>query len=238
MHLYEEIEAYVTDLIKSGKLREGDQIPKETDLAAQFHASRPTVRQALSRLTMNGTITRTKGRGSFVSRTKFTQEYTRFISSYRDELQKKGLTPRTVVVNFEKAFASAQIAEKLNIMKGDDVFVLSRLRFIDHDPVKKPVLFTKVYLPCALCPELALTPFENVSLYDTLEEKGLSVAHVLREIEICKASARVADLLRVKENTPLFYITSVGCLADNTPVEYSETYYPSETTKFIVEIER
>ncbi len=70
MHLYEEIEAYVIDLIHSGKLREGDQIPKEMDLAAQFHASRPTVRQALARLTMNGVITRTKGRGSFVSRKK------------------------------------------------------------------------------------------------------------------------------------------------------------------------
>ncbi len=111
MHLYEEIEAYVTDLIHSGKLREGDQIPKEVDLAAQFHASRPTVRQALARLTMNGVITRTKGRGSFVSRKKITQEYTRFISSYRDELQKKGLTSRTVVTSFEKKKATASISK-------------------------------------------------------------------------------------------------------------------------------
>ena len=138
MHLYEEIEAYVTDLIHSGKLREGDQIPKEVDLAAQFHASRPTVRQALARLTMNGVITRTKGRGSFVSRKKITQEYTRFISSYRDELQKKGLTPRTVVTSFEKKKATVSISEKLDLAEDSSVYQLSRLRYIDSDPHKKP----------------------------------------------------------------------------------------------------
>lgn len=238
MHLYEEIEAYVIDLIHSGKLREGDQIPKEMDLAAQFHASRPTVRQALARLTMNGVITRTKGRGSFVSRKKIAQEYTRFISSYRDELQKKGLTPRTVVTSFEKKKATVSISEKLDLAEDSSVYQLSRLRYIDSDPHKKPVLFTTVYLPCALCSALDSTQFEDASLYATLESQGLFVSHVLREIEIRSASAHIARLLRVKEGEPVFYITSVGKLSDGRPIEYSETYYPSETSKFLVEIER
>lgn len=238
MHLYEEIEAYVIDLIQSGKLREGDQIPKEIELAAQFHASRPTVRQALSRLTMDGTIVRTKGRGSFVARKKFTQEYTRFISSYRNELEKKGLTPRTVVTHFEKKKAGAAVAAKLEIEEDSPVYCLSRLRFIDNDSKRRPVLYTTVYLPRSLCPPLDSTQFEDASLYDTLESQGLFVSHVLREIEIRSASAQIAQLLCVKENAPVFYITSVGRLSDGTPIEYSETYYPSDTSKFLVEIQR
>ena len=102
MHRYEEIESYVTDLIRNGTLKEGDQIPRETELAQLFNTSRPTVRQALSKLTLNGTIVRIKGKGSFVQHTKLAQEYTRFISSYRAELLKKGLSPRTIVVSLEE----------------------------------------------------------------------------------------------------------------------------------------
>ena len=123
-------------------------------------------------------LTRTKGRGSFVSRKKITQEYTRFISSYRDELQKKGLTPRTVVTSFEKKKATVSISEKLDLAEDSSVYQLSRLRYIDSDPHKKPVLFTTVYLPCTLCPVLDSTQFEDASLYDTLESQGLFVSHV------------------------------------------------------------
>lgn len=238
MHRYEEIESYVTDLIRSGTLKEGDQIPRETELAQLFNTSRPTVRQALSKLTLNGTIVRIKGKGSFVQHTKLAQEYTRFISSYRAELLKKGLSPRTIVVSLEEIPAPESVAQKLEINTDTPVIKLCRLRFASDDPTKRPAVLTTVYLPKAMCPALLKTDFRTASLYDTLDSFGLSVTHVLREIEIRTAVPKISRRLMVKDFSPLFFISSIGRIADGRVIEYSESYYPSDTSKFIVEITR
>ncbi len=44
---YEQIVAYIRGEISSGKLRPGDRLPPETDLARSLGVSRPTVREAL-----------------------------------------------------------------------------------------------------------------------------------------------------------------------------------------------
>jgi GntR family transcriptional regulator, transcriptional repressor for pyruvate dehydrogenase complex len=44
---YEQIIAYIRGAISSGKLRPGDRLPPETDLARSLGVSRPTVREAL-----------------------------------------------------------------------------------------------------------------------------------------------------------------------------------------------
>ncbi|WP_417258632.1 FadR/GntR family transcriptional regulator [Celeribacter sp.] len=56
----------LTDLISEGRLVAGDALPPESDLAAQFKVSKPTVREALRKLEMMGVIEIVHGRGSSV----------------------------------------------------------------------------------------------------------------------------------------------------------------------------
>ena len=44
----------IIGLVKSGNLRAGDKLPSESELAAAFHISRPSVREALKMLCMLG----------------------------------------------------------------------------------------------------------------------------------------------------------------------------------------
>lgn len=238
MHLYEEIEQHLLNLIQSGTLRDGDRIPNEMELASRFSASRPTVRQALSRLTMDGRIVRVKGRGSFVSKPKLEQEYTRFISSYREEVAKRGFQPLTVVIELERVRPREEIAEFLGLSKDEDTIKLTRLRFLENQNDGKPVVFTTVYLPEKLCPWLLDCNFEYASLYETLEERKMGIRRVRREIEIRLADKRLERLLEVPVGSPVFFLTSKGYLENGQPMEYSESCYPSESTKFIVEIDR
>ncbi len=53
--------------IEAGSLREGDRLPSEEQLAAQFRVSVGTVQKALERLATSGLINREHGRGTFVS---------------------------------------------------------------------------------------------------------------------------------------------------------------------------
>lgn len=62
--VYRELLAQIID----GNLREGDRLSTEQALAEQFNTSRPTVREALSRLRADGIVTSRQGAGTFVVR--------------------------------------------------------------------------------------------------------------------------------------------------------------------------
>ncbi|MGO4109920.1 GntR family transcriptional regulator [Paenibacillus sp. YAF4_2] len=65
--MYKQIQAAIKNQISLGNLRPGDRIPSEIDLAAQFHVSLMTTKNALAGLAEEGIVVRSKGKGTFVA---------------------------------------------------------------------------------------------------------------------------------------------------------------------------
>jgi GntR family transcriptional repressor for pyruvate dehydrogenase complex len=55
------------DLIYIGRLKPGERLPAERSLAETMGVSRPTIREAVSRLASQGLLTQRQGQGTFVS---------------------------------------------------------------------------------------------------------------------------------------------------------------------------
>ena len=64
--LYEQIVEQIERSIVEGKLKPGDQLPTERELAQQFGVSRTAVREAVKTLTEKGLVESHSGRGTFV----------------------------------------------------------------------------------------------------------------------------------------------------------------------------
>jgi GntR family transcriptional repressor for pyruvate dehydrogenase complex len=64
--IYEEIVRQIRTLIAEGKLKSGDRLPPERDLAERFRVSRASVREALRALESTGLIEIRLGEGTFV----------------------------------------------------------------------------------------------------------------------------------------------------------------------------
>jgi GntR family transcriptional repressor for pyruvate dehydrogenase complex len=64
--IYEEIVRQVKQLIADGKLKSGDRLPPERDLAEKFMVSRTSVREALRALQSRGLIEIRAGEGAFI----------------------------------------------------------------------------------------------------------------------------------------------------------------------------
>jgi GntR family transcriptional repressor for pyruvate dehydrogenase complex len=64
--IYEEIVRQIRTLISEGKLKSGDRLPPERDLAERFRVSRASVREALRSLESMGLIEIRLGEGTFV----------------------------------------------------------------------------------------------------------------------------------------------------------------------------
>ncbi len=65
--IYEQIVQQVEESILKGKLKPGDQLPAERDLAQRFGVSRTAVREAVKALQEKGLVEAFTGRGTFVT---------------------------------------------------------------------------------------------------------------------------------------------------------------------------
>ena len=64
--LYKQIQVDILRLIKTGKLRPGDRVPSEKELAEQYRVSQITSKNALIGLADDGILVRVQGKGTFV----------------------------------------------------------------------------------------------------------------------------------------------------------------------------
>ena len=57
----------ILDLVVSGTLKKGDQLPPERELAASLNVSRPSVREAIRGLAILGVVVTRQGGGAYIS---------------------------------------------------------------------------------------------------------------------------------------------------------------------------
>ncbi|MFC3616360.1 FadR/GntR family transcriptional regulator [Lutimaribacter marinistellae] len=78
-----QIAQAIRDAIVCGELIVDARLPSESELAAQFHVSRPTVREALKRLAAQSLIRTQRGAsgGAFVNRLSFEEAYSQQITT-------------------------------------------------------------------------------------------------------------------------------------------------------------
>ena len=80
MEKYTIIENDIIECINSGKLKNGEKIPSESELCEKYKVSRTTVRKALANLSTSGKIIRKIGDGSYVNEQVFVNNTGRALS--------------------------------------------------------------------------------------------------------------------------------------------------------------
>ncbi len=96
----DEIVEHIRDLILEGKLKPGDQLPPERELASRMGVSRPVVREAIIRLMDMGYLENLQGRGTFVR--SITDHYMEDKAIH--DLINKGITALPEIVEVRKIF--------------------------------------------------------------------------------------------------------------------------------------
>lgn len=208
--------------------------PTESELCRIFSVSRPTVRQAISELVTEGMVVRYQRRGSFVRKRKITQDFLLNIISFNDEMQSKGLKPKTKVLSFCTRVPPPDVIRSLNLKTKETTFFLSRLRSID----KEPIVLVNTYLPSSLLEGMLTKDLEKESLYHLIQhEYGYKIQRTVRILEIRRAGKYEASQLNIKEGDPIHYIQTVAYTDNNVPIEFSTAYYNGERNKFTVEVQ-
>lgn len=227
---YEQIAERLVGLIETGRLVVGDRLPAERDLAAWVGVSRMTARAALGALAQRGLLERDVGRGTFVARAKLEHDLGRF-AGFTETMRREGRLPRARIRALNDRPAPEDVARRLGLVAGAQVFRIERLRFADEEPVT----LEDSWVPAARFPGLLDRDMRG-SLYALMRDAyGLAPVRATERLEAVVADPVQAEALEVEIGSPLMLITRVAVTAGDVPVEFARDHHRGDRARFVVD---
>ena len=226
---YQKIEDTIISQIRNGELKQGDRLPSENELCEQFHVSRMTVNKALTHLFDQEYIERIPGRGSFVRGPRIERKIPEMLS-FSEEHRRAGIETQARLLHYSVITAreKPEIRDHLHLNDEDFIHYFIRLRTGDG----KTLAVSYNYIAVRKIPFLDVNYLEK-SLYQYLEEKiGLQLAYNDTTIRVVTPSREIREYLQLSDRHDVVLSTHISYLSDNTPFEYTETYYNAEKYSF------
>ncbi|MBV7504160.1 GntR family transcriptional regulator [Bacillus sp. sid0103] len=229
---YKQLKNQILEEIKSGKLKHGDKLPSERELAEQFQISRMTARHTLSILEREGVVERRVGAGTFINNKKIEMDFVTF-NSFTKNMLSKGLIPSTQILSIRKMEANANLAQKLKLAVGEGMIVIRRLRLVDETPIS----IEESFLPEKLCPGLDKMITDNDSLYEILErEYGIVLVMAKEYMQVTVSDEGESKLLKIRLESPCILQESVAFDKKEKEIEFSTSLTRSDIVKFYSEL--
>jgi GntR family transcriptional regulator len=232
--LYYQIRQRLLSQIQSGELAVGEPLPSVQEIAASLGVSLMTARQAVKSLCDLGVAYSKQGKGTFISGIKLEKDF-RQVLSFTEEMKTRGSKALSRVLSFEVVRGSAEVTEALQLSPNEKVFQLRRVRQANTLPMG----IESSSLPVSLCPDL-LTRFDpRTSLYKILEEHyGVHMVVADEVVEVGRAKAEEAELLRISEGSPVFFFTRTSFIQSGHPVEHVKAVYRGDRYKIVNRLTR
>jgi GntR family transcriptional regulator len=216
---YVRVRDYLRSLV-THELDVGDAIPSERLLCERFGVSRMTVRQAVDALVVEGLLEREQGRGTFVAPAKLDLEVR--LSSFGEEMARRGMVPSSRVIAAEVVPATPDVADALDLMPGDPVHHLHRVRYADGEPMA----IEQSWVPKLLVPGL----FDSgppASIYGELRAAGLEPDWGEDTVAASEVDAQGAAMLGLRTGAAVLRLAR-RTFAGQTACVYSRSSYRAD----------
>jgi len=225
----EETRDRVLDLIET--LEVGNPIPAERQLAVDLGVSRLTVRAALDELVRDGHLDRRHGSGTYVTEPKIAQPLT--LTSFSDDMRRRGMTPGSKTLELVATTAGARLAHRLEVSPEARLIRVKRLRLADNQPMAMEVL----HVPEHLVPGLTRQDFEDHSFYELLRNRyGITIASGTQSIEPTVTSEEESEVLNVPLHTPAFLFERTTVSESGRIVEFVRSIYRGDRYRLVAEL--
>ena len=132
---FQKIKNHILQRIHAGAWKEGDQIPTEAALGAQFGVARMTVNRALRELAAEQSVIRIQGLGTYVAQHKY-QSTLVAIRSIADEVRGRGDKHACVVKLLESVRAPAALARQFEARSGIRLFHSVLVHYENEDQIQ------------------------------------------------------------------------------------------------------
>ena len=219
---YQKIQRAIRERIEKKRLRPGDAVSSERELARIHGVSLMTARHALAVLEREGIVERRPGAGTFVAlpRIHFNK-----LMSYTEQMTSRGLTPSSKIIVAKIVEGEQEIVARLGLAAASRLVKIERVRHTSEEPFA----LETCYLPADDFSGLVDAPLGRSSLFSALEhDYGVQLAYADEEVDATPAEGRVAQLLNLRPGAPLLRIRQAIYSTTTKPVIYVIGFYRSE----------
>lgn len=223
--IYRRIADRLRDQILSGALDDGDRLPGENALMAEYGIARATARQALAVLINEGLAVARRGSGVYVrlfrpirrhgSRRLSREQWGQGRAIWDSDTDGRAYTVDEIDLRREPA--SESVAQALG---SDEVWVRRRRYSVDG----RPVQLAASHFPADIVEGSAITQPDTGAggVYARLGDLGYRPVRFTEEVRARMPQPREARLLGLPAGTPVIVITRIAFAAGGVPVEFNE----------------
>lgn len=213
--------------IEEGGIDPGNALPSERDLSELTGMSRVTIRKGIDKLIEEGLLFRKQGSGTYVA--KRIEAAGSRLSGFSDDARKRGEDPGTIWIMKDYAPPTDVEAGMLEIPIAAQVARLARVRLSGREPLA----IEHAVIPARFLPDLGQI---GDSLYQALDQLGVSPVSGTQRIRASLASPTEAGILSVRENSEILRIQRLTRLSDGTPVEFTRSAYRGDRYDFVSDL--
>ena len=209
----------------------GEKLPSENELADLYGATRMTVRKALTKLEERGYIFSKQGKGRFLKEeSKQIQLHLTGKVSFTEKMEQAGYDLETRLIGCEKVGYEEKIYSILECGKEDNVYKVSRIRFIDG----QPIAIHNSYVSEKMFPEIATEGPGISSMFAYYRKYGhTEFAGSKTLLSITFPTSAEQQLLSCKSLVPLLVVEN-DCIdaATRKVLEHTKILYRSDRFKY------
>ncbi len=205
--------------------RAGSLLPSESELSAEFGASRVTVRRALEVVRDEGLIAARQGFGWYVATEPIRQHLGR-LGTIEAQLEGIGKHAARRVEEFAFVEPPARVRK---LLRTDSVLRVKRVNLADGEPFA----VVTVWCPADLGRRLSREDVERTPFYELLD---LDLRGATQTIGADLAEAPDAALLGIPVGSPLLRCLRVTTDRSGQAVLVSEHLFPAHRTEFVVDL--
>jgi GntR family transcriptional regulator len=225
---YAQLFRHLAEVITSGALETGAQLPPERDLAKMADVSRVTLRKAVAKLVDSGMLEQRRGAGTFVRPQPPKMEHSlSALVSFTEYMRQRGKTSSSQILRRGVFLPSPD--EQMTLGIADRVARVERLRSADG----MPMALEWSSLPMDILPEPERV---ETSLYDVLRALGTAPTRAVQRITAVNLGAEDAGLLHLAVGTAVLRIDRTAYLPSGRPIEFTRGLYRSDIYDFVAEL--
>ncbi len=228
--LYLQLQRRLADAIAANRLKPGDSLPPERDMAALTGLSRVTIRKAVEGLVASGHLVQRRGSGTFIApKVERLEQALSLLTSFTEDMARRGKSVESVWLSRAIHAPAPEEVMALGLGTGARVARLERVRRSDGIPlaIERASLSTS-FLPD---PETV-----TGSLYAVLEANHCRPVRAVQRISAANLGPRDAELLDVPTGAAGLKIERIGYLPDGRVVEFTRSLYRGDAYDFAVEL--
>lgn len=221
------------DRIGGGTLRDGERLPGEPDLAAEYGVSRMTIRRALDQLAASAMVERRPGVGTFVT-LRAPAPGAIDVSDVFSDLKQMGRRTEVRLLDFGYAVPPPAIAAALALPPGVRAQRAIRVRSVAGEPFS----YLTTHVPEAIGRTYSETDLASQPLLELLERSGRRLAGARQSLSASLAGPAVAAALGVEMGAPLIALTRLVEDAEGQPIEHLHALYRPDRFSFGMRLQR